>query len=172
MRVSTNITELDSLHPRLLWDDIGAALAAVLRGDKTPKPIKVELAAFNLPVFGSGLIDLEIAIGDVPESHLSALRRTYETSRLVELAAIAVAVFGLYYGGGHEIRDVALRGSGADYLVDDANHLLEIAGRSRRNDFDATWQRKWSRLSEELRNGYYICVVEFETRTGRLEFYN
>src|SRR5262249_35811803 len=55
----------------------------------------------------------------------------------IELAAIALAGLALYHGGGHEIVDVAVRGSGADYLVDAGRHLLEIAGRSRRSDFEA-----------------------------------
>jgi hypothetical protein len=44
-----------------------------------------------------------------------------------QLSAIAIAGFALYHGGGHEIRDIAVRGSTADYLVDEENHLLEIA---------------------------------------------
>ena len=98
------------------------------------------------------------------------LQRTYEAPRLVELAAIAIAGLGLYYGGGHEMRDVALRGSGADYLVDEAHHLLEVAGRSRRSDFGAAWQQRWQRLAGRPGSGFYVCVVEFETPAGRLAF--
>jgi hypothetical protein len=59
----------------------------------------------------------------VASDHVHRLQRTYEVSRLVELAAIAIAGLGLYYGGGHEMRDVALRGSGADYLVNETHDL-------------------------------------------------
>jgi hypothetical protein len=72
-------------------------------------------------------------------------------------------------GGGHEIRDVALRGTGADYLIDEANHLLEISGRSRRGDFTVAWQRRWDRLQGQD-GGIYLCVAEFETPSGRLAF--
>jgi hypothetical protein len=88
------------------------------------------------------------------------------------LAAIAIAGLGLYYGGRHEIRDVALRGSAADYLVDDANHFLEVAGRSRRSDLAIAWQQRWHRLSDQPNRGFYLCVAEFETPAGRLAFYS
>jgi hypothetical protein len=106
----------------------------------------------------------------VSELHVSRLRRTYEASRIVELAAIAIAGLGLYHGGGHEIRDVALRGSAADYLVDETNHVMEVAGRSRRSDLNAAWNARWQRLSERLRVGFFVCVAEFETFAGRLAF--
>jgi hypothetical protein len=106
----------------------------------------------------------------VSEAHVVRLRRTYEPSRLVELAGIAIAGLGLYHAGAHEIRDIALRGSVADYIVDEANHLLEIAGRSRRSDFSAAWQQRWQRLSEGRSGGFYVCVAEFETPAGQLAF--
>jgi hypothetical protein len=106
----------------------------------------------------------------VPEELLAKVRRTYEPSRLIELAAIAVAAFGLHRAGGHQIVDVARRGSGADYLVDDMRHHLEIAGRSRRRDLDAAWQQKQQRLTVRSGPGFYICVVEFESPAARLAF--
>jgi hypothetical protein len=72
--------------------------------------------------------------------------------------------------GGHEIVDVAVRGSGADYLVDASRHLLEIAGRSRRSDFEATWQQRLQRLRERATGSFYLCVLELETPAGRLLF--
>ena len=63
------------------------------------------------------------------------------------------------------MRDVALRGSGADYLVDETNHLLEVAGRSRRSDFGVAWQqRSRQRLTmQRMVGGLHVCVLEFET---------
>jgi hypothetical protein len=66
--------------------------------------------------------------------------------------------------------DLALRGSGANYLVDEAHHLLEVADRSRRQDFEVAWQQRWQRLTEYRRNGFYVCVVEFATPLGWLAF--
>jgi hypothetical protein len=86
----------------------------------------------------------------------------------VELSAIAIAGIGLYYGGGHEIVNIAVRGSMADYLVDDENHLLEIAGRSRNSDFGYTWKQKLQRLKNRGVPSFYLFVAEFETSTGRL----
>jgi hypothetical protein len=60
----------------------------------------VELTVMHPRLLWADLIDpVEVA----PE-HVSRLQRTYESSRLVELAAIIIAGLGLYYEGGHEIR--------------------------------------------------------------------
>ena len=101
---------------------------------------------------------------------IGKVRRTYESHRLIELAAIAIAGLGLFAAGGHQIRDVALRGSSADYLVDEENYLLEVSGRSRRSDFQAAWDARWNRLSERSGSGFIVCVSEFETPAGRLAF--
>jgi hypothetical protein len=89
--------------------------------------------------------------------------------RLVELAAIAVAGLALFCAGGHQIRDVSLRGTSADYLIDDERHLLEVAGRSRKKDFSAAWNERWRRLAEGS-TGFYVSVTEFETPASRLGF--
>ncbi len=63
-----------------------------------------------------------------------------------------------------------LNGGGADYLVGESNHLLEVAGRSRRSDFRAAWQQRWQRLTDRIGRGFYVCVAEFETPAGQLAF--
>lgn len=158
------------MHPRLLWDDIVAATVAVLSDMHDQPPFPFRLMMQNLPGFGSEPLHLTIDPAGVAPEHVHRLRRTYEASRLVELAAIAIAGLGLYYGGSHEMRDLVLRGSGADYLVDESHHLLEIAGRSRRNDFEVAWQQCWQRLLERTAGGFYVCVSEFETPAGCLAF--
>jgi hypothetical protein len=170
MEIAVRLTDLTAMHPRLLWHDVAASLAAVSGDSGVPSPFAFELAIDNVPGFDGGILQMAIDSSDVSEDHLNQLRKTYERSRLVELAAIAVAGLGLYHAGGHEIRDVALRGSAADYLVDDANFLLEIAGRSRKSDFESAWEQKWNRLSESGSTGFFVCVCEFETPAGRLAF--
>jgi hypothetical protein len=71
---------------------------------------------------------------------------------------------GLHPAGGHEIRDIALRGSAADYLVDESNYLLEIAGRSRRGDFGSAWQQKWQRLTARMGSGFYVVLPNLKRR--------
>lgn len=171
MDVTVRLLDLTAMHPRLLWDDLAAAAAATLAGADTRGPFPFELTVQDVPAFGSDVVRMTIDPAGLSPDHVARLRRTYEPSRLVELAAVAVAGLGLYHAGGHEIRDVALRGSGADYLVDDAAHLLEVAGRSRRSDFAAAWHQRRERLSERGTGGFYICVVEFETPAGRLAFH-
>ena len=170
MDISVRLIELTIMHPRLLWEDIMAATVATLSRTGVQSPFPFELAVEDLPGFGNAQLRLLIDPAGVTSEQVSQLQRTYEPSRLVELAAIAVVGLGLYYGGGHEIMDIALRGSGADYLVDESDLLLEVAGRSRRSDFEVAWQQRWQRLTERLGSGFYVCVAEFETPAGRLAF--
>jgi len=170
MDITVRLMDLSAMHPRLLWDDIVAATVVVCSTTHPHAPFPCVLTVQDLPGFGSEPLRLAIDPTGVASDHVRRLQRTYEASRLVELAAIAIAGLGLYYGGGHAIRDVALRGSGADYLVDEANHLLEVAGRSRRRGFGAAWQQRWQRLTDYPGSAYYVCVVEFETPAGRLTF--
>src|SRR5947208_6264116 len=106
----------------------------------------------------------------IATDRLARIRRTYEFPRRIELAAIALAGLGLYHGGGHEIVDVAVRSSGADYLVDAAHHLLEVAGRSRHSDFEVAWQQRLQRLQVKATGSFYLCVIEMQTPAGRLLF--
>jgi len=124
----------------------------------------------TVPGYGSEEVEFEIVSAGIPDNNIIKVRRTYEAHRLVEFAAIAVAGLALFHAGGHQIRDVALRGASADYLVDDEGSLLEVAGRSRRSDFQSAWDVRWQRLSDRLGAGFYVCVSEFETPAGRLGF--
>jgi hypothetical protein len=170
MNVSVRLVDLTLMHPSLLWEDIIAATVAVLGETRTQAPFPFMLTVQDVPGFGSDQLRLDIDPIGIALEHVERLRRTYEPTRLIELAAIAIAGLGLYYGGGHEIRDVALRGSGADYLVDESNHLLEVAGRSRWRDVGVAWQQRWQRLIEHIGSGFYVYVAEFETPAGRLAF--
>lgn len=158
------------MHPRLLWSEIIAAAGVLLNESDRSAPVGFNLVVDDVPGFGSEHLPMRIDASGIPPAQMSALRRTYDMPRLVELAAIAIAGIGLHAAGGHEIKDVALRGSRADYLVDDANHLLEVAGRSHRSDFAAAWRERWDRLSTTASSGYYVCVLEFESPAGKLAF--
>jgi hypothetical protein len=168
MIVAARLTDLADMHPRLLWDEIAAACALVLGGGNAPTIVSMDLQ--ELPAFGSATIELSVTTTGISSDRLRKLQRTYESPRLIELAAIAIAGFGLYYGGGHEIRDVALRGSSADYLVDEASAVLEVAGRSRKNELEKAWLQRRRRLSMRWGGAFYLCVAEFETRSGRLAY--
>jgi hypothetical protein len=170
MDALVRLEDLPGMHPNLLWDTIIPATAAVFAdiGASVPHPLPLTVQA--VPGFGSQELRLLIDPGGISPEWLAKVRRTYEPSRLVELAAIAVAALGLHRAGGHQIVDVARRGSGADYLVDQTHHQLEIAGRSRRRDLDAAWQQKQQRLTDRAGPGFYVCVAEFESPAARLAF--
>jgi hypothetical protein len=169
MEVAARLAELGAMHPRLLWDEIVASTAAVL-GDGAAPPWALVSEVNSLPGCKDGPLRLMIDPAGVPMDRIARVRRTYDPARLVELSAIGVAGLLLHYGGGHVLQDIALRGTGADYLVDDSHYVLEIAGRSRRADFGAAWEQRIRRLESQGR-GYYLCVVEFETPAARLAFH-
>lgn len=164
------LTDLSTMHPALVWDEIIAATVATLalQGDRDRIVFRFEIE--DVPRFGSESTDVEILLPRLAKRRLLQLRRTYERHRLVELAAIAIAGLTLMYAGGHEIRDIAMRGTAADYLVDAEGQLLEIAGRTRRTHRDGAWDSRWDRLSARWGRGFCVCVVEFETPTARLAY--
>lgn len=162
--VHCRLLDLPILHPRLLWETIILAGASVLEGVDRRAPYRFLILAEDIPGFGSEELILTIDPSGYDEESIVRLRRTFE------LAAIAVAALALALSGGHEIVDVALRGSAADYLVGDPPSRLEIAGRSRRTDLESAWQQKWNRLSLPSDQPGFVFVVEFETLTGRLGF--
>ncbi len=170
MEVPVRLLDLPAMHPELLWESILTAAAAVLAERGKERPYSVALAVEDVQGFGSEHCQLNIDPVGVSESRLIQIRRTFEPPRLVELAAVAVAGLALHATGGHEIIDVAIRGSAADYLVDQHHHHLEIAGRSRKSDLEAAWRQRWQRLGERWGTGFYLCVVEFESPAGRLAF--
>jgi hypothetical protein len=142
MDIEVRLSDLPFMHPRLLWDDIVAAAAAVLDKSASCSPCPFHFETIDLSHFDDGSATFLIDSRDVSTDHVSRIRRTYEPHRIIELAAIAIAGVALFQVGAHEIRDVALRGTGADYLVDESNHILEIAGRSRKNDLLPAWQKR------------------------------
>jgi hypothetical protein len=170
MDVPIRLIDLAEMHPELLWESIITATAAVLGTPGREPPYALKLSIENVSGFGSEECRLLIDPRGVAANRIAQARRTFEPSRLVELAAIAVAGLGLHHAGGHEIIDVSARGSAADYLVDQARHRLEIAGRSRRTDLETAWRQRWDRLAELWGSNFYLCVIEFETCTGRLVF--
>jgi hypothetical protein len=170
MDALVRLVDLPGMHPNLLWDTIIPATVAVFADIGASAPHSLVLTVQGVPGFGSAEVRLLIDPGSVSPELLAKVRRTYEPSRLIELAAIAVAALGLHRAGGHQIVDVARRGSGADYLVDETHHHLEIAGRSRRRDLDMAWQQKQQRLTVRSGPGFYVCVAEFESPAARLAF--
>jgi hypothetical protein len=170
MDVTVRLLDLLEMHPNLLWDTIIPATATVLGDVGVAPPHPLALTVEAVPGFGSQELRLLIdPVGARPQA-IAQVRRTYEPSRLIEMAAIAVAAIGLHRAGGHQILDVARRGSGADYLVDETHNHLEVAGRSRRRDLEAAWQQKQQRLAEGPGRGFYVCVAEFESPAARLAF--
>lgn len=168
--VNLRLSDLADMHPSLLWAETAAAAAAVLDSRGFPMPCQFPVDINNVAEFGTGRFNLEISRAGISADHVLRLRRTWDSPRLVELAAIAIAGLALFAAGGHQIRNVALRGTSADYLVDADCHLLEVAGRSRRTDFDAAWQVRWERLLACRSPGFYVCVCEFESPSARLAF--
>jgi hypothetical protein len=149
--VHCRLQDLPNLHPRLLWETIILAGASVMEGVDRRAPYSFLIRAEDVPDFGSEGLILTIDPRGYDKESVVRFRRTFELA-------------------GHEIVDVALRGSAADYLVGDPPSRLEIAGRSRRTDLESAWQQKWNRLSLPSDQPGFVFVVEFETLTGRLGY--
>jgi hypothetical protein len=49
MPIGVKLTDLSAMHPRLLWEEISAAAAAVLMRDETPKVVAVPIDVQDLP---------------------------------------------------------------------------------------------------------------------------
>jgi hypothetical protein len=171
MEIPTSLAGLAEMHPELEWREIAAATVAVFEDGGREAPFQISLDFVNVPGFANGRLELIIDRRGIAAERVGRVRRTYEPFRRIELAAIALAALGLYHGGGHEIVDVAARGTGADYLVGTDRHLLEVAGRSRRSDFEVAWQHRLDRLKERTcGRSFFLCVIELQTPTGRLMF--
>jgi hypothetical protein len=170
MNVTAHLDNLTIMHPQLSWNDMRAAAVAIFADSGAMPPFEFELEVKDVPGFDDDTLWMKIDARTISDAYVAQLRRTYEPARLVELAAIAIAGLALYHAGGHVIDDVALRGTGADYLVDEGSYLLEVAGRSRRRDFQSAWRQKWQRLLAKVGGGFFVCVAEFESRSGRLAF--
>jgi hypothetical protein len=168
--LKVRLIDLPDMHPCLLWDDLLAATAAVLEKRSADAPYQFALELWEIPAYGSGDVNLAITTAGIPAANIAKVRRTYEAPRLVELAAISLAGLALFQAGRHQIRDVSLRGTSADYLVDEEGYYLEVAGRSWKKDFDAAWELRWRRLANRSSAAFYVFVAEFETPAGRLAF--
>jgi hypothetical protein len=170
MAVGVRLRDLPRMHPLLLWDPIIPATCSVFRQRGVEPPFRLVFCVEDVPGFGTDTLQLEIDPSGVSAETIERCERTFEPSRHIEFAAIAVAGLVLQVAGSHELVDLARRGSAADYLVDAARHHLEIGGRSRRRDLDTAWEQKRPRLLEHSARGCYLCLSEFETYTGRLAF--
>jgi hypothetical protein len=170
MALAVQLLDLPRMHPLLLWDPIIPATCSVFRQRGIEPPYHFVFQVENVPGFGTDKLELEIYPTGVSPELIERCQRTFEPSRHIEFAAIAVSSLVLQAAGNHELVDLARRGSAADYLVDAARHHLEIGGRSRRRDLDTAWDQKKPRLLQRSARGYYLCLCEFETFTGRLMF--
>ena len=124
--VHCRLLDLPILHPRLLWETIILAGASVLEGIDRRAPYRFLILAEDIPGFGSEELILTIDPSGYDEESIVRLRRTFELARQVELAAIAVAALALALSKGHEIVDVALRGSAADYYPGKKDHHKRV----------------------------------------------
>ena len=73
------------------------------------------LAVEDVPGFGTDVLELLIDPTGIATPVIERCQRTFEASRHIEFAAIAIAGLGLHMAGNHELVDVARRGSAADY---------------------------------------------------------
>src|SRR5271157_6390906 len=81
--VPCRLQDLPNLHPRLLWETIGLAAAAVLAGVGGQPPYPFVLHAENIPGFGGGELMLAIDPGPFGDDSILRLRRTFDLARVI-----------------------------------------------------------------------------------------
>lgn len=115
----------------------------------------------------SETVEFEVFTTELAREQASRVERTYERSRLVEMSAIAgIAISQVLWC---QIVDVALRGTGAEYLIGPSNELLEVAARSHQTDFARAWNERRERLKRRWSHPAWLCVVEWESPFSRLQ---
>jgi len=116
MAVAVSLSGLPQMHPLLLWEPIIPAAFLVFQQRGMEPPYRFVMAIEDLPGFGTDMLELAIETPGISPLTIERCERTFEVSRLIEFAAIAIAGLTLHAAGGHELIDVARRGSAADYL--------------------------------------------------------
>ncbi|MBI3406912.1 MAG: hypothetical protein HY040_00965 [Planctomycetes bacterium] len=122
------LRDLSLMHPRLVWREIAGAAALVLGRRKRRSVVSIPTFLENVAGAENDAVTLQVDLSGISKQFLLRLLATYERTHLVEMAGIALAGVALYHIGGLEIRDVAVSGSGADYLVGDALVLWKSPG--------------------------------------------
>lgn len=170
MEITTSLAELPAIHPNLVWPHLIVACASVLDLSASEPSRTLEVALEGIASFDDETLTLRIQPAGIDADELLRLSRTFDASRRIEMAAIVVAALILFHVAHLEIRDIAVRGSRADYLVGEQGYLLEIGGRSRRQDLAAAWREKWRGLLEREVGGFFLSLTEFESPAGRFAF--
>jgi hypothetical protein len=167
--VDVQLTDLQTMHPRLEWGEMLSAAAIVLGNQRSP-PFLFPVEIVDVP--GCDLSELRLRIGmeGIDAKHLARLRRSYEPPRFVETAAVALAGLALYHAGEHELMSVVNEGAVGDFFVDERHDIIEIAGRSRRRDFEYAFKQRQRRLLDALGGGFFLFVAEFHPPRGLLSF--
>jgi uncharacterized protein YbbK (DUF523 family) len=94
MEVPVSLSDIPEWHPRLLWDSLLAATAAVLEETQDQPQPRFPLKVVNVPRFDGGDLTLVVNVADVTAAQVTRIRKTFEPARLVELAAITLAAGG------------------------------------------------------------------------------
>src|SRR5262245_56910795 len=103
VKVAFRLIDLAEQHSGLLWETIVTTAVAVLSEPGRESPYAFSMAVDGVYGFGSETVEFLFDGLGIAREHVDRIRRTYEPSRLVEMAAIAVAGAGLTVAGGHEI---------------------------------------------------------------------
>jgi hypothetical protein len=158
------------MHPLLIWDCHIPATVAVFQSQGFRSPYKMKLSCEDVPGFGTDEVILRIDPSGIGRKLIERVKRTFSFPTLVEMAAISIAALSLNHAGEHQLADMAVLPSRAEYVVGEEGVLLEVAGRSDRSNFNSAWDVRWERLREEHGYGFFLSVTEFETPFSRLAF--
>ena len=114
-------------HPALLSGNFEACTIARCR-QAGPPPWALDLDCRGLPRYGTTKETCTLTWHGTSEKYADRAEKTYQAPRLTEDGAIGLgaSVFAALKEG--QITEVALRGTGVDYWIDDRRAVLEVSG--------------------------------------------
>jgi len=159
-----NIEEIEQWHPNLFCDQIIVAAVAVM-SERTSSPCRFTVECRNIETGMAdecGKIQLAISWSAETEEKAKQLRNSYQRHRIVEDAAIAMALSLFQQVVNRLPIYVAHRGEGADYWLGKYELMLEISGTEREDELERRHRQKITQLLESPnRPDGYVAVTCF-----------
>src|SRR5438270_3244570 len=99
MAVEVALLDLTRMHSLLLWQPVIPATCLVFRQRGLEPPFRFLLEVEDVPGFGTDVLELMIDPTGISTPVIERCQRTFEASRHIEFAAIAIAGLGLHLAG-------------------------------------------------------------------------
>lgn len=170
------VESLRELNPKAIWAAFFIPPAIALMESYRLKPFSWNISHENIisdcfeAVTGELALEIDWMTETFPESQ--RLFQTLQRESVVEYAAVATAFLVMTNLAGKNIVEVTLRGSKADYFLDERETLLEISGTESAEHLAARHTEKIRQLqANPFGKDGYVFVCCFSNRKARLSFH-